>query len=251
MDFWRQTRTPAEAPRSAGSRSRSPSRAAGHGVPSSEALRRGYPRAVVAARLPSPRATRSIISCARTRPSRGSRPINDAARAPEQTLRADRAAQRHLIRLEIVPRLCRVIDRRRRRSTHKTRGSRGFLKGGRRDSNPRPPGPQPGALPTELRPPSQPGQSSNGTVRRVDASRSPLVAVVAGRGRETSRAAEPGLGLHGSVCSRPCPGGQGRRSSPSPSYRPRAPNLSELVLLPAQASPPQTLRSIPGFTHRV
>src|SRR4051812_3475218 len=32
-----------------------------------------------------------------------------------------------------------------------------FLRGERRDSNPRPPGPQPGALPTELRPPGNPG----------------------------------------------------------------------------------------------
>jgi hypothetical protein len=33
---------------------------------------------------------------------------------------------------------------------------RGFLRGERGDSNPRPPGPQPGALPAELRPPSLP-----------------------------------------------------------------------------------------------
>ena len=36
---------------------------------------------------------------------------------------------------------------------HKTPPKRGFLKGGRPDSNRRPPGPQPGALPAELRPP--------------------------------------------------------------------------------------------------
>ena len=36
---------------------------------------------------------------------------------------------------------------------------RDFARGERRDSNPRPPGPQPGALPTELRPPSD-GESS-------------------------------------------------------------------------------------------
>ena len=35
----------------------------------------------------------------------------------------------------------------------KPRVSRAFLRGERGDSNPRPPGPQPGALPTELRPP--------------------------------------------------------------------------------------------------
>src|SRR5918994_6887517 len=35
----------------------------------------------------------------------------------------------------------------------KTPGFRGFLKGERPDSNRRPPGPQPGALPTELRSP--------------------------------------------------------------------------------------------------
>src|SRR4051794_23188852 len=37
--------------------------------------------------------------------------------------------------------------------TQKTPPKRGFPKGERRDLNPRPPGPQPGALPTELRPP--------------------------------------------------------------------------------------------------
>jgi peptidoglycan-N-acetylglucosamine deacetylase len=37
------------------------------------------------------------------------------------------------------------------------------LRGERRDSNPRPPGPQPGALPTELRPPSD-GESSDARV---------------------------------------------------------------------------------------
>ena len=40
------------------------------------------------------------------------------------------------------------------------RVSRGFVRGGRWDSNPRPPGPQPGALPTELRPPRE-AQSSD------------------------------------------------------------------------------------------
>src|SRR4051812_17979646 len=36
----------------------------------------------------------------------------------------------------------------------KTQPQRGFTRGERRDLNPRPPGPQPGALPAELRPPS-------------------------------------------------------------------------------------------------
>src|SRR3989337_770239 len=38
--------------------------------------------------------------------------------------------------------------------------SAGGTEGERRDSNPRPPGPQPGALPTELRPPRDPKSSS-------------------------------------------------------------------------------------------
>src|SRR5918996_3110934 len=40
-----------------------------------------------------------------------------------------------------------------RTRTAETPGFRGFLKGERPDSNRRPPGPQPGALPTELRSP--------------------------------------------------------------------------------------------------
>ena len=39
---------------------------------------------------------------------------------------------------------------------------RDFVRGERRDSNPRPPGPQPGALPAELRPPCDPESSSVG-----------------------------------------------------------------------------------------
>jgi hypothetical protein len=41
------------------------------------------------------------------------------------------------------------------------------LKGERRDSNPRPPGPQPGALPTELRPPRRAGGRSAGDARNL------------------------------------------------------------------------------------
>ena len=43
---------------------------------------------------------------------------------------------------------------------HKLASCRDFNEGERRDSNPRPPGPQPGALPTELRPPCGPESSS-------------------------------------------------------------------------------------------
>src|SRR3954470_7651374 len=38
----------------------------------------------------------------------------------------------------------------------------GYWRGERRDSNPRPPGPQPGALPTELRPPGQKSSVDHG-----------------------------------------------------------------------------------------
>jgi hypothetical protein len=42
-----------------------------------------------------------------------------------------------------------------------------FVRGERRDSNPRPPGPQPGALPTELRPPSAPPSLAARTLARA------------------------------------------------------------------------------------
>src|SRR5689334_22143611 len=43
-----------------------------------------------------------------------------------------------------------------RRRYRKIPGYQGLLEGERGDSNPRPPGPQPGALPAELRPPRRP-----------------------------------------------------------------------------------------------
>src|SRR4051794_15808929 len=49
--------------------------------------------------------------------------------------------------------------------TKKPRQSGAFLRGERRDLNPRPPGPQPGALPAELRPPSG-AESSPGSAWR-------------------------------------------------------------------------------------
>src|SRR5947209_19225781 len=51
---------------------------------------------------------------------------------------------------------------------------RAFLRGERWDSNPRPPGPQPGALPTELRPPGR-FESISGLIGRK--ARSPELAV--------------------------------------------------------------------------
>ena len=51
----------------------------------------------------------------------------------------------------------------------KVRGPvQGVLEGERRDSNPRPPGPQPGALPTELRPPRLPAGPPRGRAERSE-----------------------------------------------------------------------------------
>jgi hypothetical protein len=58
--------------------------------------------------------------------------------------------------------------------------NRGFTRGERGDSNPRPPGPQPGALPAELRPPRVRTDSTNGAVhaaRRL--ARSPMGRAIA------------------------------------------------------------------------
>src|SRR6185312_9954003 len=49
----------------------------------------------------------------------------------------------------------------------KPRRMRGFARGERGDSNPRPPGPQPGALPAELRPPWVGSMLSAGVVARL------------------------------------------------------------------------------------
>jgi hypothetical protein len=56
-----------------------------------------------------------------------------------------------------------------------------FLRGERRDSNPRPPGPQPGALPTELRPPSAAGSLAAGALPARSRRRSTTGPTLAGR----------------------------------------------------------------------
>ena len=62
--------------------------------------------------------------------------------------------------------------------TTRTAQRRGSLQGGRRDSNPRPPGSQPGALPAELRPPRRTRQAS----RRSAGARAAAGAAAASRG---------------------------------------------------------------------
>ena len=71
---------------------------------------------------------------------------------------------------------------------------RHFLRGERRDSNPRPPGPQPGALPTELRPPSE-AQSSGAVGRfgRCSRSRSTTGRTRGGRRRCSKRSRRPSV----------------------------------------------------------
>src|SRR5262245_34562930 len=75
----------------------------------------------------------------------GVRPRPEAGRGP---------ARRHLdAPARLLPGQPRLIDGPRRRVGAASIFRRGATEGGRGDSNPRPPGPQPGALPTELLPP--------------------------------------------------------------------------------------------------
>src|SRR5215210_2129422 len=71
----------------------------------------------------------------------------------------------------------------------------GFVRGERRDSNPRPPGPQPGALPTELRPPRRLRLPCYGAFRPTLESRVDENSVEQGRRSATGSStgeAEPG-----------------------------------------------------------
>src|SRR3954466_5448626 len=83
-----------------------------------------------------------------------------------------------------------------------------LLEGERRDSNPRPPGPQPGALPTELRPPGD--RESSGGVAGTEAARE--------RGRG-SPAEGPPRWPPLAATGRPAATGRSRSSPPS-SLRP-------------------------------
>jgi hypothetical protein len=99
-------------------------------------------------RLAETRTSSSLVGSRRFGPSVHLRLLGQLRRHPGQsgrTLRRDRVARRLP-----EPAADRLPDER------NPRVSRGFLRGERPDSNRRPPGPQPGALPAELRSPRSP-----------------------------------------------------------------------------------------------